>query len=140
MGDLSKNFSRSEFECSCCGESLMDNALIIGLQELRDMVGLPIYINSGFRCPAHNTEVGGALDGQHPLGKATDITIPALSVLEMYVKAERIYVFRNGGIGIYPNFIHVDTRDSYARWGQIDNKYVSFITALTYIGRRGLLT
>lgn len=44
------------------------------LQPIRDKWGKPIYINSGFRCPALNKAVGGAATSQHLTGDAADIT------------------------------------------------------------------
>jgi len=60
MGDLTRNFSRSEFACPCCGRADVDMRLVEALQELRDLAGVPVRVNSGFRCAKHNREVGGA--------------------------------------------------------------------------------
>ena len=45
------------------------------LQPLRDYVGKPIPISSGFRCPALNSKVGGVNTSQHVKGQAADINI-----------------------------------------------------------------
>jgi len=39
MGDLSKNFSRSEFACPHCGEVEIDPLLVATLQRIRDKAG-----------------------------------------------------------------------------------------------------
>ena len=44
------------------------------LQPLRDYIQVPIYINSGFRCPALNAALKGAKNSQHLRGQAADIT------------------------------------------------------------------
>jgi len=50
MGDLSKNFSRYEVQCSCgCGASWVSPKLIEKLQHVRDVVGKPMTITSGVR-------------------------------------------------------------------------------------------
>ena len=55
MGDLSKNFSRSEFECSCgCGFDDVSVELVELLQEIRDEIEEPIAITSACRCKEHN--------------------------------------------------------------------------------------
>ena len=80
MGDLSRNFSRSEFACKgehCCGHSApVMPELVAGLQALRARVGLPLSISSGFRCHTHNATIGGASDSQHTLGTAADVRCP----------------------------------------------------------------
>lgn len=41
---------------------------------MREALGKPIYVSSGFRCPAVNAAVGGTGTSQHLLGCAADIT------------------------------------------------------------------
>lgn len=43
------------------------------LQPLRDAIGRPIKINSGYRCPSLNTAIKGATKSQHKTGHAADI-------------------------------------------------------------------
>ena len=119
MGDLSKNFSRHEFGCRCCGLADINQRLVNALQELRDLAGLPVRISSGYRCPEHNRAIGGAPRSQHLLGTAADISVRGMTPGQMYRLAEDVEAFRNGGIGVYPDkgFVHVDVRDGRARWG-----------------------
>lgn len=119
MGDLSKDFSRAEFKCRCgCGEVEIHPDLLDSLQQLRDLAGGPIRINSGYRCEKHNREVGGKPESYHRYGMAADIVIEGRSMDEMYQLAVRIPRFKDGGIGRYPSqkFIHVDVRSYPARW------------------------
>ena len=136
MGDLSKNFSRHEFECRCCGRAEINQRLVDALQELRDLAGLPVRVTSGYRCPEHNQAIGGATRSQHLLGTAADIVVRGMIPAEMYRLAEDIEAFHNGGIGVYPDkgFIHVDVRDRRARWGQLGGKYVALGKALKNTG------
>ena len=49
---LTENFDSSEFRCKCgCGKGdwLMAPELVQGLQELRELIGQPIVINSAYR-------------------------------------------------------------------------------------------
>jgi len=91
---------------------------MIALNQLRELAGRPIKINSGYRCAKHNAAIGGAPHSQHKLGKAADIVIAGLTVNEMVELAEQVDAFRNGGIGAYPQagFIHIDNRGYRARW------------------------
>ena len=43
------------------------------LEPLREHFGVPIKINSAFRCQALNAAVGGAKDSYHTKGRAADI-------------------------------------------------------------------
>jgi hypothetical protein len=44
------------------------------LDPLRALYGMPIHVNSGYRCPAVNKAVGGAVTSRHLQGMAVDIT------------------------------------------------------------------
>ena len=121
MGNLSKNFDRSEFEChgeNCCDHSApISDDLIYGLQELRDKIDAPIHVNCGFRCNRHNKKISHAENSMHTLGLAADIWSPAKTSRALADMAETIGVFQRGGIGIYKNFIHVDVRKTgKGRW------------------------
>ena len=86
---LSKNFTLEEFIRSSTAERMgIDNvpkdeevienmkALCLEvLQPLRDYVGAPVHINSGYRCPELNVAVGGVKNSQHCRGEAADIRI-----------------------------------------------------------------
>ena len=51
------------------------NALVTNvLDPLREAWGKPIKVNSGYRCPRLNKEVGGVPASQHMKGEAADIT------------------------------------------------------------------
>lgn len=49
------------------------------LEQVRALVGGPINVSSGYRSPALNKAVGGAVNSAHVLGLAADITAPGLS-------------------------------------------------------------
>jgi len=51
----------------------------MNLQVIRDEIGKPIKINSGYRSPEHNKSVGGVKNSMHVKGKAADITIQGLT-------------------------------------------------------------
>jgi len=120
VGDLSKNFSNSELRCPCCLVQKVTPELVAALQKLRDIVDVPITIDSGYRCKKHNADrrVGGSPTSQHLLGTAADIVIAHMLPEEMKEAALLVEAFRDGGIGVYPNngFIHVDVRGRRARW------------------------
>ena len=45
------------------------------LQPLRDFLGKPVVISSGYRCPELNKAVGGVKNSQHMKGEAADIHV-----------------------------------------------------------------
>ena len=54
----------------------MQNLCERGLEPLCCHLGLPIKVNSGYRCQLLNQMVGGVSTSQHLKGEAADITIP----------------------------------------------------------------
>jgi len=115
MGDLSKNFSRSEFACPHCGEVEIDPLLVATLQRIRDKAG-PVVVTSGYRCPVHNEAVGGVNNSQHIYGRAADIYVPSMSqaallalVREMTMN-EDIYAGYAYAIKNSKRAIHIDVR------------------------------
>lgn len=143
MGDLTRNFSRHEFACKgkhCCGHSApILPELVLGLQELRDRMGVPLVISSGFRCRTHNKAVSRTADSQHCLGTAADVACPrGFTPKHLAEQAELIPAFRDGGIGIYPEdrFVHVDVRGSRVRWGYLGGKYVPYEVAMSVCDTR----
>lgn len=73
MGDLSKHFNKSEMACSCCGECKVTASFLAFADALREEYGGPISPSSAYRCPKHNSEVGGAAKSSHVRGEAFDI-------------------------------------------------------------------
>ena len=70
------NFKPTEFMCRCgCGNILVDEDLLEILTFVRKQLGVPIIINSGYRCVKHNKAVGGHPNSYHTQGKAADIHV-----------------------------------------------------------------
>lgn len=92
------------------GENVLDPA--------REQLGMPVVVNSGFRCPLHNAKVGGvggsAKPGsgsvsQHVVGQAADVHCADNRRLAQIIVANGKW----DQLILYPTFIHV----SYKRQG-----------------------
>ncbi len=109
---LSPNFRVGEFRCKDgTDEILIDMSLVRYLQAIRDWAGSSITINSGYRTPVHNQNIGGASGSQHLYGKAADIICSGKTPLQLAQRAETL-----GMKGIEwnsdLNYTHIDTRSS----------------------------
>ncbi|MBR1486634.1 MAG: hypothetical protein IJ597_05205 [Synergistaceae bacterium] len=75
MTENTKNFKVSEFACKCgCQPNKVQQSIINLCQKIRDKAGIPIRVNSGYRCEKHNAKVGGVKGSQHTLGLAADLS------------------------------------------------------------------
>jgi len=113
---LSDHFWLYEFECKDGSHQVVvDDKLIELLQKLRDRIGKPLIINSGYRNPEHNKRVGGSSNSQHLYGKAVDVSTNNLDITptELAQLAKEIGF---DGIGIYRNRVHMDVRGYPAFW------------------------
>ena len=93
-----KYFSLSEFLNSATAKRLrIDNTpsfevvdnlnkLADYLDVIREKVGKPILISSGFRCPVLNKAVGGVANSQHLKGLAADLICADMESLEKVLR------------------------------------------------------
>lgn len=58
-------------------EATLRNVLIPAMQRVRDLLGVPVIVKSGYRSPALNSAVRGAPSSQHVTGHACDFIAPA---------------------------------------------------------------
>lgn len=126
---LSPNFRVSEFTQSATArkhgidntppQEAVDNlrALCQGtLQTLREALGLPVVITSGYRTKALNSMLAHSSErSQHMLGQAADFYVApgqsGLSRRELLIKAFRLIILDESidfdQLILYPSFIHV---------------------------------
>lgn len=108
-----KNFKASEFACKHCGQNQIKQDVINLCQKIRDALGVPVRVNSGYRCPAHNAAVGGVRGSKHTLGMAADLS-SSVPAIEMFDKVKQLQARGElpelGYCILYKkkNFIHVD--------------------------------
>ncbi|EFC90840.1 Peptidase M15A [Dethiosulfovibrio peptidovorans DSM 11002] len=71
---IAPHFSLREFQCPCCLTVRLQPELLSRLEALRGRWG-PLRITSGYRCPRHNSEVGGVPRSRHMKGAAADVVV-----------------------------------------------------------------
>nr|QPB07469.1 MAG: peptidase [Microvirus sp.] len=80
------------------------------MDTIRLMVGCPIFITSGFRCPKLNYTVGGCSDSYHLVGLAVDFTVDfgksRFSLSDIYGIIDR----HKSALGVH-ELIHYKDRD-----------------------------
>jgi len=88
------------------------------LDHLRASLGARITLTSIYRDDAYNRAVGGAAGSQHKQNRAIDFQISGVSptVAKNHLVALRKAGMFRGGIGIYPTFVHIDTRGTNVTW------------------------
>lgn len=120
MGDISRNFSFSEFVRSDkAAENGLANAIpssVVAdairalvetvLQPLRDYLGATVIINSGYRCEALNKLLGGARNSQHRKGEAADIRSPFFTPYQL-ASIIKLLGLPFDQLILYPTFVHV---------------------------------
>jgi uncharacterized protein YcbK (DUF882 family) len=117
MGDMTKDYSRSEFACKCgCGFNAVNPVLVEALQKLRNAIDRPVRVLSGCRCAAHNRAVGGEMASQHLAGNAADVCVVGMTAREIYRGAAGITAFHGIGVDDERNFVHLDVREHFAHW------------------------
>lgn len=121
------NFQIKEFACKDGSDSiLIDGELVRRLQDCRDKFGVTV-INSAYRTPEWNKKVGGATNSQHVQGRASDTVCRGTTPLEVAMYVEALGM---GGIGLYNDFTHIDTRQGKARWDSRSGREVGVATFL----------
>lgn len=110
--DNVKYFRSHEFDSSDSPGSglMMNQEFVERLDKMRESMGGPLFIVSGFRTPAHNNSVGGEPNSAHLRGLAVDFAaIGASTRAAIIVAAVRAGFTR---IGIGTAFIHIDSDTS----------------------------
>ena len=117
MGDTFRYFDKQELACQCCGKlpyqkdvmtESQYRAFGAALDTLREAYGAPMTITSAYRCPHHNSEIGGAKSSQHMAGIAVDVAVTGADALRLVSVALALGGWY--GVGVAKNFIHLDRR------------------------------
>jgi len=109
--------SLSPAEIACRGTCAfkINSEAMDKLQSLRNRLGKPLIVRSGYRSPSHNRAVGGPPASQHMLGTTFDI---AMSNHDPVALAEAARAVGFLGFRTYPRFgfMHIDLGPARS-WG-----------------------
>lgn len=107
--------TREEYQCRHCRKLPPDfddhmhpmiyDILFGSFEVIREAYGKPIYISSGYRCPLHNSFIGGKPLSAHLFGLALDLktgqdTEQVYQIIQTEVPDLRV--------GKYQTFLHID--------------------------------
>lgn len=108
---VGQHFKVREFACKDGSQAVfIDDYLVTILDILRDKIGKPVIITSGYRTPWWNTKCNGAKYSYHMRGMAADIKVNGMSAKELAKKLDEI--IPNGcGIIVYNSWVHFDVRN-----------------------------
>lgn len=108
-----KYFSENELKCKHTGICGMDPKFMETLEKIREEVGIPFIITSGYRDPTHPIEAKKSQPGAHASGKAVDILIRGADALKCIEVALKHGIT---GLGVKQHgdsrFIHLDTLEA----------------------------
>lgn len=100
-------FRPEEFLCPCCGRGRPARLLVLWLDLLRRAWDGPVRVNSGFRCAAHNREVGGAERSRHLLGCAADVAPATPGGGAFPALARRLCALPGWELIVHDRFVHI---------------------------------
>lgn len=107
---ITKHFKVKEFACKDGSPVVfIDDYLVSILEILRNKIGKPVIITSGYRTPTRNSSVGGAKYSYHMRGMGADIQVESMNTKEVAKKLDEI-VPDGCGIIVYNNWVHFDVR------------------------------
>lgn len=131
LSDLNSHFKIAEFACKdgtpYPPEWIDDRLkpLIEQLEIIREKIGHPLIITSGYRTPVYNRKVAGVRGSLHIEGLAADIKCTKMpphrvhKIISDLIDEGKIM---DGGLGKYKTFTHYDIRTLIgrrrARWGK----------------------
>lgn len=106
-----KYFTEKELACQHCGEEGIDHEFMGVIEELREELGFPFVVTSGYRCAEHPIEKRKNSPGAHQSGRAIDIAVHGERAMKL-IDAARAKGFKRIGVAqkgsLSSRFIHLD--------------------------------
>lgn len=99
--------------------------LVACLEKIRTKFDSPIYITSAYRTKEYNQKMSGAKHSLHCEGLAVDFKVANIGSELVYRMVDRMInkeEIPDGGLGLYPTWVHYDLRGIIgmepARWNK----------------------
>jgi uncharacterized protein YcbK (DUF882 family) len=107
----------------------IDPKLVQCLQAIREYVGKPVRVTSGYRSSGYNVEIyrkrgQKPTKSQHSSGRAADIKIAGMTGIQI-AKIAVDACGCNIGVGIGANYAHIDVRGRWAKWTYFGDRSTS---------------
>lgn len=104
-----EHFTKEELECKCGCGGLPELDFVKKLERLREELGFPMPVTSGYRCPDYNARVSSTgRTGPHTTGRAVDIGVDRYRAWRLILEAMPEFT----GIGLQQKgqgrFVHLD--------------------------------
>ncbi len=97
------------------------------LQPLRDRIGAPVTITSGYRCAELNERIGGSRRSQHMKGEAADIVVHSRDLKKVFLEITENIEF-DQIIYEYGRWIHVSFSEGNNRNNRMLAKRINGLT------------
>lgn len=117
LGDgfnLTRNLKVKEFKSKDGADFMFVHpGILVAFQYIRDRIGMPLIVRSGYRSEAHNRKVNGSDSSYHLYGMAMDVFVDVGKDMELNY-LQRVFQLANeagcGGIKLYRDkrFVHFD--------------------------------
>ncbi|MFZ5475270.1 MAG: D-Ala-D-Ala carboxypeptidase family metallohydrolase [Myxococcota bacterium] len=89
--EIAPNFVLEEYMAEWKGRwGVMQTHVVDAMQDVRDEVGGPVSVNSGYRSPEYNAGVGGVTYSRHQYGDAVDLDVEGMSADELADICDRL--------------------------------------------------
>lgn len=82
-----KYFTEEELLCQHCNAKGIDSNFMQKIDQLREDLGFPFPVTSGYRCPKHPIEARKSSPGAHTTGRAIDIGVRGERAYRLIQKA-----------------------------------------------------
>lgn len=124
---LSKNFALAEFIKPDEADEFADsyNRILLelrlgmvakALQQVRDELGMPLVVTSGWRSRKRNKAVGGSPTSDHPLGYCADVMCPYINAEKLaacFVSARKRGLLDYDQLIVYAQHVHVSVNPRF---------------------------